>query len=74
MMFSCNDTPLCPAGHEGPSPTPPHKGEGLNLLQTRHKNRARSKPPAFSPLVGEMPAGREGLAPHTDTAISRIQP
>jgi len=74
MMFSCNDTPLCPAGREDPSPTPPHKGEGLNLPHPRRKNRARSKPSAFSPLVGEMPAGREGLAPHTDTAIPRIFP
>jgi hypothetical protein len=42
---------------QDPSPTPPHKGEGLNLPRRRASIWARRAPRVFSPLVGEM-AGR----------------
>ena len=44
---------------EDPSPTPPHGEEGPAPPPT---------PPAFSPLVGEMPAGRGGFAGIMDDA------
>ncbi|MBB5045152.1 hypothetical protein HNQ66_004580 [Shinella fusca] len=61
MIFSCDDTPLCPAGHL------PHKGGDWLEAKQCHDS--------ISPLVGEM-AGRPegGSAPNTDTAISRIFP
>ncbi|WLR93618.1 protein adenylyltransferase SelO [Shinella zoogloeoides] len=49
------------AESQDPSPTPPHKGEGLTQLHSSGHNSARSQPPAVSPLVGEMPAGRGGF-------------
>ena len=60
MMSKASHTPLCPAGHL------PHKGGDWLEAKQCHDS--------ISPLVGEMPAGREGLAPNTDTAISRIFP
>ncbi|WP_409530016.1 protein adenylyltransferase SelO [Shinella zoogloeoides] len=50
------------AGEEDPSPTPPHKGEGLNEPRPQRSIFKDEQASSFSPLVGEMPAGRGGLA------------
>jgi hypothetical protein len=39
----------------------PTRGRDLTCGTLGGKMGGKSKPPAFSPLVGEMPAGREGL-------------
>jgi hypothetical protein len=44
-----------------PSPTPSHKGEGLNLPLRRRLNWGEAAPPVFSPLVGEMAGRPEGV-------------
>ncbi len=44
---------------EDPSPTPPHKGEGLPLAPDAAVER-QSEPRVFSPLVGEMAGRPEG--------------
>ena len=46
---------------KSPSPTPPHKGEGLNLPHPPRSGSAKAAPQILSPLVGEMAAARGGL-------------
>ncbi|MBP2548782.1 hypothetical protein J2858_001698 [Neorhizobium galegae] len=46
---------------KNPSPTPPHKGEGLNMPRRQCSHLARALPRVLSPLVGEMAAARGGL-------------
>jgi hypothetical protein len=45
-----------------PSPTPPHKGEGLSLPHPQRSHVAKTLPRVLSPLVGEMAAARGGLS------------
>jgi hypothetical protein len=45
-----------------PSPTPPHKGEGLNLRLRSAPSEAGRVPRMFSPLVGEMAGRPEGVS------------
>ena len=47
---------------KNPSPTPPQKGEGLNVPHPQHSNFAKALPRVLSPLVGEMAAARGGLS------------
>ncbi len=47
---------------KAPSPTPPHKGEGLNLPHPQRSHVAKALPLVLSPLVGEMAAARGGLS------------
>jgi cobaltochelatase CobN len=44
-----------------PSPTPPHKGEGLNPWLRSASIKAGSVPRVLSPLVGEMAGRPEGV-------------
>jgi hypothetical protein len=46
---------------KNPSPTPPHKGEGLNLPFRCASTVARRVPRVLSPLVGEMADRPEGV-------------
>ena len=50
---------------EGPSPTPPHKGEGLNLQLRRTLNGGEESATSFlPPCGGDGRQAREGLSPH----------
>ena len=66
-----------PAGHENPSPTPPHNGEGLSCRTlSAHRNASNSRVPAFtyrqepkvspSPLWGGVGEGSfpQAIGPH----------
>ncbi|TRL40054.1 hypothetical protein [Rhizobium straminoryzae] len=46
---------------KNPSPTPPHKREGLNLPHPQRSHLAKALPRVLSPLVGEMAVARGGL-------------
>lgn len=53
-----------------PSPTPPHKGKGLNLPHPR-RNRIGALQLVFSPLVGEMGGSPEGVFRHNVRNVSQ---
>ncbi len=51
-----------------PSPTPPHKGEGLKLPHPRRRG-TKAWPQVFSPLVGEMGGSPEGVLNHQARSV-----
>jgi pimeloyl-ACP methyl ester carboxylesterase len=58
---------------EGPSPTPPHKGEGLSAPLGSQSKLAEALPGVFSPLVGKMAGRSEGDFSPTDTGSIGIE-
>ena len=55
---------------KAPSPTPPHKWEGLNPPQPR-RNGIGALPLVFSPPVGEMGGSPEGVFRHNVRNVSQ---
>jgi 4-methylaminobutanoate oxidase (formaldehyde-forming) len=55
------ERPLWFAPEKIPSPTPPHKGEGLNAPHLQSLDLAKGVPKILSPLVGEMAGRPEGV-------------